>query len=260
MSLLNFDSYLSVQNYLQKLGFEEKEIILYITLLNSGPCSIAELSALAKVKRSTTHHIVQRLVERGMVSESSTGERRVVVAEDPQKLNLLLEEEKWRVEKLIEGLPSIVSVIQNAVPESSINSIMAVKYYKTSKEIARLFRRAIKQGKITFLADIERYIRGNENLVEEFVQSYSQDENIEVYGIVLDTPVSRSLDYKAERLHFKFIEPSKDLMNMNFAVFGDEVAILDGSANESNIIVINSASIAKGFLALHKLIWISAKE
>ncbi|MDQ7021103.1 MAG: helix-turn-helix domain-containing protein [Candidatus Dojkabacteria bacterium] len=103
--------------FLTEFGLTDREINLYLALLKTGPNTIMNLSRKTKIKRSTTHNNVEELIKKGLVSQTNYGERRMVVAESPEKLKFLIEQKRWAVQKMEQGLPEIVKLIDKMVPE-----------------------------------------------------------------------------------------------------------------------------------------------
>lgn len=101
---------------LRKFGLSEKEIYLYLTLLEMGPSTIIDLSRETGIKRSTTHANVDVLIQKGLVTQSKYGERRRIVAEDAEKLFLLIEEKKWDIRKLEHSLDDVIGQLLAFIP------------------------------------------------------------------------------------------------------------------------------------------------
>src|SRR3990172_12433706 len=107
-----------IKNFLIDFGLTDKEITVYLSLLKTGPNTIMNLSRETGIKRSTTHNTVEELIKKGLVSQTNYGERRMVVAEDPKKLEFLLEQKRWEMKKLEDNLPDIVKTIYENVPKA----------------------------------------------------------------------------------------------------------------------------------------------
>lgn len=84
---------------LTKLGFKQKEIEIYLTLLRVGRATPAELSKLTNIKRVTVYAITKTLVAKGIIAEDLAGKKVSLVALPPTELGNLIEKEKNAIEK-----------------------------------------------------------------------------------------------------------------------------------------------------------------
>ena len=91
---------LEIKEYLQKLGLNEIEIDLYLALITIGPSTILELSRNTDIKRSTVHVNVESLIKKDFIKESKVKQRRVIIAEDPKKLEKILNDKLLKIEEL----------------------------------------------------------------------------------------------------------------------------------------------------------------
>lgn len=95
---------------LKKLGLPDKEIKVYLTLLEYGPISVRSLAELANLNRGTVYDTLKSLQERGMVSYYHQETKQHFVAEDPAKLFKLVQDKE-------EELKSTKSKIKEIIPE-----------------------------------------------------------------------------------------------------------------------------------------------
>src|SRR5690606_37463094 len=151
----------TVIGYLQEFGLNDKEITIYLTLLKVGPSTIMDLARKTGIKRSTTHNNVEELIKKGLVSQTNYGERRMVIAEDPEKLKFLLEQRKWDVNKLEKNMPEIVNEIYDIVPKAKQNSLVEVKYYTGEKGFKEVCQRSLDyaKGEILFISNLSEWYK-----------------------------------------------------------------------------------------------------
>ncbi|MBL8030731.1 MAG: helix-turn-helix domain-containing protein [Candidatus Doudnabacteria bacterium] len=84
---------------LTELGLTEHEARVYFASLSLGPSTILKIAEVAEVKRTTVYSVVQALQQQGLVRIEVKGFKRLFVAENPEKLESILEgrREKFRV-------------------------------------------------------------------------------------------------------------------------------------------------------------------
>ncbi|MDP2951392.1 MAG: helix-turn-helix domain-containing protein [bacterium] len=73
-------------NELQKIGFSDKEALVYLASLELGTATILEISKKAKVKRPTTYVIFEDLIKKGLASSFEKGKKRYFQVESPERL------------------------------------------------------------------------------------------------------------------------------------------------------------------------------
>jgi HTH-type transcriptional regulator, sugar sensing transcriptional regulator len=98
----------------KKLGLNDKEISLYVTLLEHGDNSVRNLAALTEINRGTAYDILKKLQEMGLVSFFHKNTKQHFVAEDPEKILKLLADRqaglKEAEEKVREMIPELKSL------------------------------------------------------------------------------------------------------------------------------------------------------
>ncbi|MBL8029658.1 MAG: winged helix-turn-helix transcriptional regulator [Candidatus Doudnabacteria bacterium] len=99
-----------IEKLLKNLGFGDKEIKVYLTLLHYGKITPASLAKLVNLNRTTVYSLAKELVQKGVISEDLGGPALYLVAKPPHDLiNIVQIEEKHLEEKK--------AVIKNAVEE-----------------------------------------------------------------------------------------------------------------------------------------------
>lgn len=166
-----------VKNFLQDFGLTDKEVTVYLTLLKSGPNTIMNLARETGIKRSTTHNTVEELVKKGLVSQTNYGERRMVVAEDPQKLEFLLEQRKWEMKKIEDNLKGIVENIYETIPQSKENTKVDVKYYNGEKGFKEVCQRSLDHStnEVLFITNVDEW---RKVYTEEYGREYYIPERL----------------------------------------------------------------------------------
>lgn len=74
---------------LRVFGLEPRETRIYLALLESGPASIRDVADRSGINRGTTHELLKRMQQKGVVSYFPKGKRRHFRAEPPTRLREL---------------------------------------------------------------------------------------------------------------------------------------------------------------------------
>jgi len=99
------------------MGLSEKEARIYVAALQLGPAPIQEIAEHAQVNRPNAYVLIEALSERGLISTTVQENKRLFIAEAPDRLLLLLQLQRQELEnrerKLSELLPKLAAVFHN---------------------------------------------------------------------------------------------------------------------------------------------------
>ncbi|MCK5085425.1 hypothetical protein KAK05_01810, partial [Candidatus Parcubacteria bacterium] len=122
-----------MRQILKQLNFSEKEIDVYLAILKLGSASVTELAKSAEIKRPTTYVILEKFKEMGLISFSIKKDKKIFIAEDPEKLLELLKEEREALlnkeKKLKDSLPKLKALTKKDTV------VPIVRYYKEKEGI-----------------------------------------------------------------------------------------------------------------------------
>jgi sugar-specific transcriptional regulator TrmB len=121
---------------LQKLGFSENEIKVYLAALESGMTSAQDIAEKAGVKRTTAYSVLAYLVNRGVINKTKIKEKTKFIAEPPQRLLLLIKE-------LEEGIKSSLPELETIYNQSDIKP--KVTYYEGIEGIKNVFEDSLRE-------------------------------------------------------------------------------------------------------------------
>jgi len=124
---------------LQKIGLTEGETKVYLALLQKGSVTTGPIVDAAKVSRSKIYHILERLIEKGLVATIIKSKTKYFQAANPQRLcdyifrkEKELEENKKQVLLLIPQL----ALHQKMAVEEEAAIYRGIEGIKTARELA----------------------------------------------------------------------------------------------------------------------------
>jgi sugar-specific transcriptional regulator TrmB len=97
------------QSQIQELGLGEGESQIYLALLKLGSANIMKLSKTTGRHRTHIYDTVDKLKEKGLVSESVVDNKRVLVASDPENILDYLKEQHEKAESVVKDLKKLQS-------------------------------------------------------------------------------------------------------------------------------------------------------
>lgn len=100
------------------LGLSEKEAAVYTAALQLGPAPVQDIAELSQVNRATTYVMIEMLEKRGLISSSQKDNKRIFIAEAPERLLSLLRVQKKELEEqeqeLVQLLPKLNALFNRA--------------------------------------------------------------------------------------------------------------------------------------------------
>ena len=209
---------------LNQIGLSENEGRVYLASLQLGPSKIAKISRVSEVKRTTVYPIVESLIRKGLIREKIEGLKSVFIAENPDRLENILEERNKQLKEVFPQFKALYSLEGN---ES------VIKYYDTNEGLKNVYRELLAElqtnNNYYVIGDPERYDTSNEKFFKDFIQKRIK---IKLNAKVLLTPSKLANEYK------KFEKN-----------FGEEVKIMpEGASTDVNVV------ITENKLIIHQII------
>jgi sugar-specific transcriptional regulator TrmB len=81
---------MAIQQTLKKLGLNDKEVKVYLTLLKHGAAKPSVLAAMTKLNRATLYNVAQGLISKGIISGDLSGKSMVFAPLSADKLGGIL--------------------------------------------------------------------------------------------------------------------------------------------------------------------------
>lgn len=113
-----------IEDTLKKLNFNEKEIAIYLLILQQGKMTPVEISKLTKINRTTIYSISKELVKKGVLLEDIGETKSTFVALPPNSLEHLLKKEQNKLDdkkiltaQAIRELGALTTNIKYSVPK-----------------------------------------------------------------------------------------------------------------------------------------------
>jgi HTH-type transcriptional regulator, sugar sensing transcriptional regulator len=122
-----------MRNILKQLNFSDKEIDVYLAALKLGSAPISQLAKASGVKRPNAYFILEKMKEKGLVSLAKKKNKQIFVAEKPDKLLKLLEDQKDKLTEQQEEIKNILPKFEELAKRGSFIPIF--KYYEGEKGV-----------------------------------------------------------------------------------------------------------------------------
>ena len=238
-----------IKNLLLKLDLSEKEIEVYFGALQLGPTTILKLSNQTGISRTGIYPIIQNLTKKGLMAIEYDGWKKFFVAENPNKLKLILDRKKDELDEL---MPEIEGFYRTKESQNTIK----IKNGKqeTKKAYLELLENKNPQDYLV-IGNQEKWrlFLGN-TFTDEFIEKRSK-VGFDIKMVFVDSPQAR-LDYKTQR---KFRQQTKILgedvkFNTNIVISGNTI-LIHSLKDSGNLIKIQNEELIETIKAMFNLVW-----
>src|SRR6266404_2239181 len=127
---------MEIQVILKNFGLSEKEIAVYLALVELGPSSVRDISAKSKVNRGTSYDILKSLMNIGIVSYYNKESKQYFIAEPPEKLLSAIDQKKENLDEVREHIENSLPLIKTLFEKQGGRP--SVKLYEGAKGIKQI--------------------------------------------------------------------------------------------------------------------------
>jgi sugar-specific transcriptional regulator TrmB len=240
---------MNYKEVLTKIGMTEKESILYISLIESGPATVSTISKNTGLHRPIIYKVLPGLQEKGLIAVFPKGKWKYYIAESPEKLTTLLDMTKKSVTSMIPELKSMFQT-QHSKP--------TVKYLEGRQGIIFVFddlAASLKHGEIYY-----RYSAVSEEAFDKapYYLSSHYAETMERKNVECFLVLGENIEKKLQSflwLDVKTIPEKTDLFDHNISqiIYANKVAFID--YNTETALIVENPILATFQKKLFKLLY-----
>ncbi|EKE10708.1 MAG: hypothetical protein ACD_15C00211G0002 [uncultured bacterium] len=238
---------------LLQLNFTQKEIMAYVALLEQGASTVQGISRNTGVNRVSIYDALDELKQKGLVSESRKGKKKLFVAENPENLQRIISRKKEEAKSQERLLESTILPMLKAIDIRQENK-PRIKFFEGEEGITRVFDQYILKARNVI--NCGSYETATKVVSEKDELQYFQDigkRKIFYRMILEDTPLNRKFA-KASRgiVHTKFLSPETKISG-DIIISGSVVALV--SYEKKNATLIEDESIAQAIKMQLDFMW-----
>lgn len=242
-------------DYLQQLGLSEIEAILYKGLLETGATTVKELSEHVGIKRITAHFNIERLIERGLVTQIKKGMKRNIVAEPPERLSDLLKQKEQEVELMKNSLQDTLSSLYSIIPSGKDTNGVEVKYYEGKKNVQAVYQETLLSNEVHSFVNLDKYYEIFPSTDNHFWEALDKNKNRTVCDIAVDSPLARKLAKGHNRYYCKFISSENFFTGFDIQIYSNKIAIIQLDEKNTVATVMESKILYESLKVIHQTMW-----
>lgn len=243
---------MQLNKQLTQFGLEEKEAKVYLSALEMGQINIQGLVKKSGIKRSTVYEMIKSLKEKGLISVTTKGARKLYLATDPEKIKRMLSEKQRLFTDLLPELKAI-SNIGFDKPK--------IKFYEGVEGLREIYWDAlnIKDKMAYWISPIQSVM---DTVGKDFLEKYVEIKAKKGLWIKSIHVVSQSNpDYKyaspetyEKTLRIVRFTPPEINIENTIGIYDDKVAVIS-SRKEGFGFVVESKDYANSMKIFYDLLW-----
>lgn len=250
-----------VIDFLKEAGMSDRQSELYVALVELGPTTVKQLADHTRMPRPTVHAGVADLIQQGMVYQTKKGARRQIVAEDPRRLEYLIDERITRSQQLKSELETVSNLINMIRAHENNENGIKLKYYEGEQAVLSFYRETLVGDENYSFINLDKLYEIYPDIQSFFLGSYKRNSKRRVWDIAVDSELSRRIVGKSEkRYDAKFISSPNLSLGFDIQIYDNKVAIIQLEKGNVGAIVIESETIYTIMKALHQIMWHSLKD
>ncbi len=237
-----------IKETLVDFGLSEHEALVYLSSLTLGPTTVNKIAKHSGVKRTTVYPVIESLKRKGIMNIEVKGLKKLFIAENPEKLEGIIEQKKDRLKGMIPELAALYSLKSGEG---------LIKYYEGVAGIKTVYDHildGLKEGdEYLIVSDMKRFLAIDEPYFVNFMEKRAK-LNLEVKTIIQDNEegryyktIERNINQKIKILDksidlkaFVIILPDKiviaQMVEPLIAIIIENKSIVDMQRQQFNII------------------------
>jgi sugar-specific transcriptional regulator TrmB len=247
------------KNILEKIGFTQGEIKVYLALLKLGKSSSGKIVNISEVSKSKVYEILERLTNKGIVSQVIENKIKVFQAMHPKELLNYYEKKENELKTTKEELKKILPEYEQLYNSQEKQEVTVFKGYDGLKKILNLVLDTLNEGD-TY------YVFVSPTTPKDFTYFYEFDRkrinkkiNLKIiYNQEVDIESINLIKKKDDKYFFPKLIGSGFKTPTVFNIFNDKTAIIIWSENPIGILIDNKDT-AKSFEKYFDVLWKLAK-
>lgn len=244
------------QEVLKKIGLTENEVKVYFSLMEMGATPAGDLIKKTELHRTAVYDLLERLIEKGLVTYILIGKIKHFEAVEPSHLLSYIEQKK-------DELDDYKREIEKLLPELNLKRKLSKEsqeaaIFKGKKAIKAIAEDVLRAGK-------EMYVYGAEGKLKQFFPVYYSHfhmrrlkKKINIKIIYCEKVREQQRHQELKNIEIKYL-PDEFETPANTWIYGEKVAIIVWS-EQPVATLIRSKEVAKAYHTNFGLLWGLAKK
>lgn len=242
---------------LKSVGLSDREVGVYIALLELGKGTVTQITRKAGINRTTGYDILDSLLAKGIISISGKEPKQEYIAEAPGKIISYLKEE---IEKDKERLLRAEKLIPELETLHNVAGRPSVRFYEGTEGLRQVYEDTLTSREaIRAYATVDDMHKGLPNYFPEYYKRRA-GKGIAIRAIVpaTETGKDRAEKDEIEKRETALVPAETYYFHPEINIYDNKVMI--ASWREKLGIIIESSEIADAMKKIYELAWAEAKR
>ncbi len=244
----------SLRKMLTKSGLSDHESGVYLAMLELGPSTVLKISRQAGVKRTTIYAVIEALKAKGLVGVEEKGFKKIYIAENPARLERILEEQKGALKASFPELEALYTLRGN-------DSV--IRYYHGAEAMRSVYEEMLSElrdGDDYFVfGDPERWDMFDRPYFKSFIERRIK---INLNAKVALVPSERARSYKKTERNFNEevrLLPEGTKFDVNMTITPSKI-VVHPLTHPITTIVIETATLVRAQQEVFKVVWAALSD
>lgn len=239
---------MNLDKILQNIGLPEREIKIYLALLELGDSTVLPIAKLSGIKRTYCYDILDVLVAKSLVTYYEKNGRRRYVAEDPSAIEGQL---RQRVAQFGQILPELRSIYAHSAHKPR------VRFYEGKEGLAAIYDQLVDAKEYSAIGSADLLVAAlGDHLVDLGKKIVKKGIRARELLATKNKEVAFVAGYKAPKQEVRFLPDGLELAT-DMVMF-DNKLVLVSYVPDVHAIVIEGSSIVETQQKLFDLLWAGA--
>lgn len=246
-----------IETHLKKLGLSAEESDIYLMLLKYGTSNVSQISRITNIGRVNCYHYIDKLLQRGLISQSQKHKVKSYSAENPK---IFINQQKEQLNLAETLVPQLLAITSHNPEKPNI------QFFEGKNGIKNIFEAMTQQqnGEIVSFSNLETLGNFLPNfLTEHFAKRF--EKNIKTRFISPWNQKSETFedqffpqDYPKKLSEIFLISPDEFTFASEISIFSGSIAILNLHEQNPVGILIENSELYKTQKAIFDLAWLGA--
>jgi len=247
----------TLQVSLKEFGFSEKEIKVYLALLELGKGTVSAIARKAGIQRTTCYTILDSLVNKKVAVISGKEPKQEYVAESPDMIVEMLKQEVSSSQEQLKNAEKLVPQLKSI---HNVGNRPKVKFYEGKEGLKEVYEDTLTSHEpIRAFATLDDMYQALPGYFPDYFKRRAK-KNIPIKAILPATPAAfERMKYNKEEMRTMALIPSdKFRFSPEINIYDNKIMI--ASWRENLGIIIESNEIADAMKKIHELAWQEAER
>lgn len=250
-----------IEEELRNIGLTRNEAKVYLSLIELGEARTGALCEKSKIPSSHIYGILEKLMEKGLVSYKISNNTKIFMASAPEALNTIYLKKQDELEKQRENIQKIIADLKK-IPKRQ-ETISNYKYFEGLSGIRSLWYEIYSIIPFMKKSEIARNYSGKQGTYENLLGFFQTFHKLRMkYGIKYNAifpDTERKLGKKREK-QFAEVRYMSLKNDIQWVIIGDMLILQNNTGKKPYSFLIKDEKFASTFKQVFDQLWKIAKK